>query len=86
MLYNFQINISPFKTNQQVKHTAVLSELKVKVKSLSRVGLLATPWTAASRLLGPKIQLVNIRKKKQTHRYGEQTGGYQGEGGTNCYV
>ena len=25
-------------------------------------------------------KLKNIRKKKQTHRYGEQTGGYQGGG------
>ena len=43
-------------------------------------------------------KLVNIAKKKQTHRYGEQARGYQwGEGregqdrgrglrGTNCYV
>ena len=41
-------------------------------------------------------KLVNITKKKQTHRYREQTSGYQwwgkgqywggGVGGTNCWV
>ena len=42
-------------------------------------------------------KLVNIRKKKQSYKYGEQTNGYLGGGrersnkgkglrGTNCYV
>ena len=31
----------------QPVHSAVIMKVKVKVKSLSRVRLLATPWTAA---------------------------------------
>ena len=58
----------------------------MKVKSLSRVRLLATPWTAAYQAPLFKDTTSEYNKKETDSQNGEQTGGYQGEGGTNCYV
>ena len=52
VIWTFQLNLSQCVLNN-IHPTTLVLVIKVKVKSLSRVWLLATPWTTAHQALRP---------------------------------